>query len=420
MRGGFAAGKLRQQLGRFDGHLLRGSIVLSLGSALARVLAMGFWLILARAFTPAEYGYVQYYITIGMLIAGLTQPTGQFVLARYVGKHQADAAALRAALSNLWVFLGLLMGLTLALAIPALYALDKLNLGVLVIFVGVSLFYAYWGLASGMMASAQLTAAYLGSNLIQLLAVFGLIFLLDIQSPLLALLIYGLSYFAGVALVQRWRALPLAFEAAAVRRAMLGKILRFSRPVWVSHVSYTLYAALPILLLERHAGAAAVGVFGLATTLTAVFGIVSTSISTLLLPKIASTPREQHRRMLLKALALLLVANAAALALYVPLTIWFVGSLLGGEYLSSIGTYTILALATIVSGVQSLGTAVLMGTGRAWVDAGGRLAALLVAAALAWIYVPSQGAPAAAAALLAGSLAALLFYLAVYLSASRR
>jgi len=403
-------GKLKQQIRQFDWGFIRGSTLLSVGTALGRLLAMAFWLILARVFVPADYGAVQYAITIGGLIAVATQPFGQYVLTRYIGRFREDPEQLRIVLTNGLVFLAVLTLASLVLAIPILAAVKQLTLEVLLLFAGLTLYYSYWGLASGFVTSGRLTAVYVGSNLLQLIAVFVLFQFSAARTPALAVAIYALSYVPViVALQARWP-LPLVLKRSDLRLDVIGEMARFAWPIWVSHVSFMLYTAIPLLLLEYHSLLHDLGVFSLASTLTAAFTIINFSIATLFLPRIAHAPVAQRRSLLLRTLAVVALLNGIMFGGYFLVVRWVVIGLFGAAYAGEMGTYVFLALATIAGGIQLLITAALIGSGKVWLEAWGRMAQCLVVGVAAWLLIPQHAAFGAAIATLAGALVALAIY----------
>jgi len=95
------------------------------------------------------------------------------------------------------VLLGMI-AISILIAVPILVLTDRFQIGVLVIFLGSTLFYSYYGLARGFMASKRLLAAYLGSNLVQIIAIIVVYQFGSTDSPTPALLIYGLSYLLPV------------------------------------------------------------------------------------------------------------------------------------------------------------------------------------------------------------------------------
>jgi O-antigen/teichoic acid export membrane protein len=413
------AGKLKQRLTTVDGSLFKGSAILAIGTVVARVLGILFFLVLAQVFLPKDYGFVQYGITLGLLIAMVTQPFSQHVMARFIGTYRHDEILLRKMLSNMWLVLSGLSVLTLLVAVPVLMWLDRFNIGIVVVFVGTTLFYTYWGLSRGFLAPTRLTLAYLGSNLVQLILVVGLIYILDIHEPLLALSIYGLSYLLPLAVLQIVWPLPLYLQGGGVQGEHLREIFQFSWPIWISHISYMLYISMPILVLEPFAGTEAVGVYGVANTLTMAFLFIPTSIATLLMPKTAGLPRHQHLSLLKKTLFWALLVNLIGLGIYTLLVEWFVLTVFGAEYLVDQSTYIILAVAMIVLGSGGVITAVLVGSGRVWVETAGRVVAAVLTAGLCWYLIPSHGAAGAAVAMVVGAVSAVIIYVLMALAGMR-
>lgn len=405
---------------KLDQNLIAGSALLSVGMAFARILGFAYSLVLAKAFTSEDYGAIQYAITLSMVVSIGTQPFGQHVVARFVGKYKDDAYQLRRILANAWAILAILFGLTLLVAVPVLSALGKLNLGILIIFLGTTLFYAYWGLSRGFLAPNKLTAAYSGSNLLQLVLVLFLIYFLGIRSPSLALLIYGLSYLVPLALLQIFWPFPVRLELSLLRRDVIGELIRFSQPIWVSHACFMLYNSIDVLLLERHSGTAAVGVYMVAKTLALVFLFVPTGIATLLMPKAAALPRKAHPALLRRMLALSLLIDGVILIAYLFLGGRFVQSVFGPEYVMEMRTSIVLALGMIVIGAESVVSAVVVGSGRPGIETISRIVAVLAAASVGLLLIPVSGMLGAATSLSMGALSGLITYGVAALTRKRR
>jgi O-antigen/teichoic acid export membrane protein len=371
--------------------------------ALARLLGFAFALVVAGNFSPSDYGAIQYAITLAMVIAIGTQPLGQHVLARFIGKLKDDPHELRRYVASVWVLLAAVFGLTLLIALPTLAITGKLNAGIPVILMGVTLFYAYWGLARGFLAPHKLTAAYLGSNAVQLLLVLILLRSLGLHSTLLVLLIYGLSYIVPLGLLQwRWP-LPAALQFSLADRGVVRELARFSRPIWLSHACFMLFSAIDVLLLERLAGTASVGVYSVAKTLGAVLLFVPVGVSTLLVPKAANLPRREQRQLLKRTLAWSLLISGGVLALYLLLARPLVRAMFGPDYVAASGTYLALGLAMVLLGADNIVTAIVVGAGNPGFETASRVVALLAAAVVGWLCIPAFGTTGAALAMLAGS-----------------
>ena len=296
-------------------------------------------------------------------------------------------------------------------AVSVLTIMGQLNVGVLAIILGVSCYYAYWGLCRGYGAQSRLIGVTVGSNLVQLGMVLVVIYLLDIRSPVLAMVIFGLSYLVPIAFLQIFWPISTQFDIAYMRKGVMGELLRFSGSIWGSHIGYVIYNSIVVLMLARFSGAAAVGIYALASTLSRAFLFVPEAISTLLMPRIAASSNLSHKNVLKKLVALSIFVNGLMLVVYLVLVEWFVTQFFGVDYFEGgITTYAIMALAMIVLGTHSVATAVLVGKGKASVETVSRIIALIATAAVGWLLIPSYGPAGAAAAMLVGALGAVSYY----------
>lgn len=405
------ARRIEQSLQGLDWNLIKGSTLLSMGTVISRILGMAFSLVLAKAFVPEEYGTVRYAITLGMIFSVGTQPFGQHVLARFIGKYKHAPDQLQRILPNAWFILAVLFTLTMIIAVSVLAILDQLNVGILAIILGVSCYYAYWGLCRGYGNQVRLIGVNVTSNLVQLLVVVVVVYLFGILSPVLAMVIFGLSYLLPIAVFQLFWPMPTRFDLSHIRKDVVSEILRFSGSIWGSHIGYVVYNSIAVLLLARFSGAAAVGIYALANTLARSFLFVPEAISTLLMPRIAASSDPSHASVLKKVMAISVSVNSILLVIYLVLVEWFVTQIFGIDYFEGgITTYAIMALAMIVLGTHTLVTAVLVGKGKPSMETVSRVIALIATAALGWLLIPDYGPAGAALAMLAGAIGAVSYY----------
>jgi O-antigen/teichoic acid export membrane protein len=385
-------------------------MLLAAGVAVARVLGLAFSLVLARALTPQDYGFIQYSITLAGVIAIGTQPFAQHVLARFISANRQSEAQLADTLNAIWVILSILSVGTLLVAVPLLAAFNQVNLGALVIFAGTTIFYTYYGLARGFLDNARLLAAYLGSNLVQLIAIVLVVNVLGSRATLPALLIYGLSYLLPLVLLQVFFPFPVGFRLSLPRRETITTLLRFSTPVWISHACYILYTGIDVLLLEHFRGDHAVGIYSLSKTLTAVFTFVPIGITTILMPRIAAVPKDAHMRLLKYAIMWNLAANGALLIVYAVVYNWVVVRMFGREYVVGPEVFVVVALANITFSFHSIISSVMVGSNRPKLETISLIIALAGSALIGWIFIPIYGLPAAALTTLSGAVIALMAY----------
>ncbi len=402
--------RIAHRLEGMDWTLLKGSALISVGTALARVLGLAFSLVLAMAFSADDYGQIRYAIALASIVAIGTQPFGQHVIARFVSRQSKDPESMDRTLSNLFFVLPLIFLVTLLIAVPVLFNLSTLGVGILVVFTGETLFYAYWGLSSGFLDPRRLTTAYLGSNIVQIIATVLLIEVLGIRSPTLALSIYGLSYLLPLGLLIFYWPMPGHLRPRLIQRRVIGELLRFSVPIWISQTCYVLNVSLDLLLLERFVSAGQLGAYSLSKTLATVFIFIPTGISTLLMPKVAALPSGSHRQVLVKMLGVSLLINALGLIAYMPLVNPFTEHVFGSSYIVMAAVSILLALDSIASGTHGLVTAVFVGSGRPQIESASRIAALAVTASCAALLIPPYGILGAAITMLTGKLVSLVTY----------
>lgn len=409
-----AANRVRRQFAGFDLSFLTDSTLLTIGIAVARVLGFGFSFILARRLSPDSFGFIQYSITLSGVVAIGTQPFVQHVLARFVGKYQEkDSERLAQTLHAIWVLLLSITALTILIGTPILIVSGNFHIGVLVIFLGSTFFYSYYGLARGFLASRRLAVAYLGSNFVQIIAIFLVYQIGSEQGATPALLIYGLSYLLPVIALQLWRPLPLHFRFKLPDGAILRELVRFSIPVWISHAAFMFYAGMDILLIQRFMDTTSVGLFALTKTLSTLFSFVPMGLVTILLPKVAASAEAEHFSLLKRTLLIALIANGIALLIYALSYRWFVTTLFGPDYLVPVEVMFMLAFAEILFGFHGIITAAVVGGDNPQLETISRIVIVVVAFALGVTLIPRYGLLGAGLMASGSSVVAIITYILV-------
>jgi O-antigen/teichoic acid export membrane protein len=396
---------IRRRLSGSDLTFIKGSMVIAIGFAVARVMGLGFSLVLGAVLPADTYGYIQYSIALSLVLNIGTMPFVQHVLARQISIHHADAERINRTYTTMTVLLIAITILTLVIAIPAFLVSGGVNAGAVVIFLGVTLFYSYYGLARGFEATGRLVAVFAGSNFIQLVAIIIVYVLLRDTSPLPALAIYGLSYLPMVLWLSRAYPFPVKFNASHYDRAIAGEVLRFSVPVWISQTVMALAFGAEIFLLQAHVPEAIVGAYAFTKTLGFVFEILPQGISTVIMPRVA---KNQHnpRRLLLTSIAGVLAVSAAGLAIYLSLYEWVVRTFFGEDYLLAANVVILLAVMGIIFGIHGIVTNLLVGMNRAGIESANRILTTGSLYLAGFILIPQYGAWGAALSSLVSAIVA--------------
>ncbi len=379
---------------------------MSLWMAIARVLGLLFSLILARIFSPSEFGVIQYAITLAGIVAVGTEPFGMHVIARFIASQKGNTDQIGRSLTNLSLLQFVVFGISLLIAVPVILWLAPSNiLGILIIFLGQTVFYSYWGLARGLQAPNRLAAAYLGSNVVQLVVVFFLIQVVGVHSLELALVIYGSSYFLPLALLQYfWPLTSSGLNKSLVDRAYISNILKFSSPIWLSQISYILFVSIDILLIEQFLGSESVGVYRLTKTIASVLSFLPLGIGFNMLADVASSPKHTHAQLLKRSLTLTLTANAVILVFYLLLLQPFIKTFFGSAYLTDMLTAIVLACGIIVRGVNGIIATFWVGRGRPEIETISRFVGLTITTSIGFVIIPRNGIAGAAIAVMIGEI----------------
>lgn len=409
-----------KKLQSMDWALFKGSVLISAGMLVSRALGFIFYLILARNFAPEEYGSIQYQIVIAELVAICTQPFGQHVVARFIGIYKESPVKLREFSSNSWVIMAVIFIATLLLGIPFLLYQSLDVVSILIVFVGLTFFYSYWGLSRGYLASGRLVIAYLGSNALQLLLTFIFIQFYQIKSTFLALVIYGGNYLVMLLILQVSLPLSFPFNFKLVKWQIIKPILIFFLPVFISHITYLLSFSLDILLLKQFVPIGIVGQYSLAKSLSAIFSFVPSGIGTILMPKIASQPKTEQKKLFIQSLAFSIILNLVFLIMYIIWGELVIKILFGVDYIISRKVLITLSIGTMLFGIRSIISSVLVGVGKVSWETLGWFVILLSSVVSGLYLIPAYGAFGAALMTVLGAVSGLIMYIFLNLYERKR
>lgn len=377
---------------------------------IARAVGFGVSILQARLFNPTEFGEVQYAITIAGVLAIGTQPFGQHVLARYIGQHRNTPEILRVKLTNAGAILTFVFTGTLIIGTVILKLCNHLEPGIPLIYIGVTIFYAYWGIARGNQAYRQLAIADLANNITQIFLILLVIDYLRIHSTFAAMAIQGLACLLPLFVLQLIFPIQIHLSPTSINLKDSKKILQFSYPIWLSHGCHILFTSLPVIFLEYFRDKHAVGIFNLGITLSLIFSFVPTGIVTLLMPRIAGSSPEKSLKLLKNALVVSGLSNGALFLIYLWAGDWFIQQFFGSQYLPSRFVFITLGIIMILIGLHSLITAAFVGFGRPAEETISRLIGLFATTLSCWIFVPKIGGSGAALAQLIGICLSLAVY----------
>lgn len=412
--------KLNNQLQGAYGRFFKRSLLLAAGFAIARLFGLGFSLLLGRALPTEQYGFIQYSILLAGIMGIGTQPFMQHTLARFLSLARKDTDHLDQVVSTSVVLLGGIVLVTMLLITIASAVGESFNLGAVVIFLCLTIYYGYYGLARGFEDSGRLSAVFIASNVVQFIAIFVVYSLLKSRETLPALAIYGLSYIGPVLFLTLAYPLPVRVRRPLIDQTTAKELLRFSIPVWLSQALFALTAAGDVFILTNIAGAATAGAFVFTRTLGLAFDFLPTSIGTLIMPRVAASASSPRRMVMFSSVAII----ATSVVLTIPFLLvypWFIQTFIQPNYLLPISTVVIMILGQVAYGLHGVITGAIIGQNRNLVGLVSRIILTVCLYVACYALIPSMGIDGAALAnLIAAGIAVLTYPLLISLLRPRR
>ncbi|HZS02033.1 MAG TPA: hypothetical protein VFE37_25170 [Chloroflexota bacterium] len=375
-------------LGRPDARFLRRLAITGVGNGLSRALGLLFALVLAGLFLPADYGYIRWATSVGML-AAIPVAGGPVALARALGAAQGDRARQRGLATVGLVAIVLVTAACAVVTAVVLAALGRPLGGALAVLVGMTLFTAAYNTYRGMGSAWRIAVLYAGSNALQLLLVVLLCGLLGWKIPDLALIVYSFAWTLVVLTLEFRAPLDLAWDATAARGA-LAELWRVWAPLVLANAAYAGWAWGDVVLVEHFLGDAAAGYYGLARTIVTVFLLVPEAVTMLLLPLVAAEGRAAGKLTgsLLGLTAAVSAVLLAGVLLVAPPLLQLWGD---GRYAPVTAALPGLAIGMALYALYMVLEGHLVGMGRAAVHAAGISVMLVVTLGGAALLLPSQG-----------------------------
>jgi O-antigen/teichoic acid export membrane protein len=406
-----------------ESGLIRSSAVVFAGFATARALGFLFSVAAARILVPLDYGRLTYALAVvtitSVFISG--SPIG---LSRYLARNQGDRALQETYFTN-WVSLvAFIVVISAVIVTPVSYLIGLhggLLVGVLCNLVGIAVLETYREVQRGLDRYAAMMSVYVIANLVQLI---GILILggLDVRSPSVFLIVYGLSSAVALVLVLPIMPVGLKFVRERISLVRAREIFRFNRPLLLQSVFFAIWFGSDLVMVQRLMSTEATGNYGVAKALVQVLMLAPTAIGTAILPRMARLGEKSVSRYMLAALGLTglatvpLVAGAALLGPRLILIVF------GTKYPQAATPLTILAIGMGLYGFYTVMGSIWVGLGRPAIDPVATGTAMACTLAIGVTMIPRMGLAGAALAFTIGAAArlAVIAVFTVWALSSRR
>jgi O-antigen/teichoic acid export membrane protein len=291
-----------------DWHFVKDSVLVSMGSTIARVLGLLFSTLLARYLVPDDFGYVRYAIILAGILT-IVSGNSPVSIARFLAANPDDKQARDRYFTNGMIGSVLLLVITLVISVPILELLHALNIGVISCIVGLTCFYCYLSLAWGLNSAWKISLTYIINNVVLVIALVVVFSFFRIRSSMVAIVIWGLANLAPL-VMELVRPMALRFRPSTISKAVLLELARFAVPTVISSGAFAIWFGIDLLMVQNFHPHAS-GSYAAAKTLAQVFIFVPAAINMVLMPRAAAQDHEKSKRYL---------AGGTSVALFISLS----------------------------------------------------------------------------------------------------
>jgi O-antigen/teichoic acid export membrane protein len=388
--------------------LLRSSAVVFAGFATARALGFLFSVAAARILAPLDYGRLTYALAV-VTIASVFISSSPIGLSRFLARNQHDRTAQENYFANWSALIASIVVISAVVVLPISYLIGLrgwLVVGVLSNLVGIAVLETYREVQRGLDRYAAMMSVYVIANLVQLL---GILVLgnLDVRSPAIFLIVYGLSSAIALALVQPLMPISLQFARGLISWSRMREIFRFARLILLQSVFFAIWFGSDLIMVQHLMRPEAVGDYGVAKALVNVLMLAPTAIGATILPRIARLGEKSVGKYMLAALGLTSLATIPLVSVAALLGPRLILILFGTKYPQAAAPVAILAIGMGLYGFYTVMGSIWVGLGRPGIDPVATGIAMVCTLSVGLTVIPRIGLTGAALAFTIGAAARL-------------
>lgn len=318
------------------------------------VLGMGFYLFLARILGPGEFGIVTLAIVTLTLLSDIGNFGSDTGLIRFIGKFKSEPEKIQKVLKFtlevkfiMWLGISLIGLFLVPVVVNSLiskpYLLAPLSLSL--IGVGGGLFFSF--VTNSLQALEKfwlwsfMNIAANSSRLILLLGVYLLVGLTPINSLIIYILIPFVFFIIGLPLLPSFLKVKNEFS-------IKNELLSYNKWIALFTLMAALASRLDLFLTAKLLPASDLGIYGLASQMTAFFPQLIYALAAVAAPKLSSMVTKEQALSYLKKLQLLTIGIALLALLGLPVILFILASLFTESYQLSLLPFTILFISNLV------------------------------------------------------------------------
>lgn len=344
-----------------DWRFVKDSIIVGLGSTISRVLGLLFSTILAHFLIPDDFGYVRYAITLAgiLTIAASNSPVS---ISRFLAANLDDEKARDRYFTNGLVGFAIVLVISLLIAVPVLRLMHALDIGTISCIIGLAGFYCYLAIVRGLNSAWKMGLTYVLNNVVLVVVLVVVFEFFKIRSTAVALVIYGLSNLAPLAL-ELFRPMTLRFHHNLISRKTLLELSRFAAPIAISSGAFAIWFGVDLLLVQNFSPHES-GSYAAAKTLAQVYIFVPTAITMVLMPRVAALDLEKSKRYVVGGAVVALLISLFGFAIIYIGGLRIIAIAFGSSYIDAYFPLVVLSVGMCILSVYMVIEAFVIGHGR--------------------------------------------------------
>ena len=382
---------------------LGNSIFIFFSVIISNLLGFIFLTILARVMVQSDFGEVMYIINIAMLGSTLITssiPTSMtFFLAKY--KDQPDLME-KYFSSTVSIFFSLLVVGELIMA--KIYWNEST---IILVAFGYSIPLIYMGIMRGLMQYIKYSMTTIATNIIKLIVLLALIYSIGITS-INAIIIYSFASWIAIFLLEYIWPLSIKFKIKNISKQAIYDVIHFSMPVALTVIGYSVICNCPVIFLKWFWDYQAIGVYSSASTLSMVYSFIPITISTMIMPKIASEETSKIKNVFFNSIYIVIFTGIFLFVVTILIGNWTLTLLFTTKYEQSYGPLLILAFASIFIGIRNVFSALWEGSGHPVISTYDTCGGSIITIVASLLMIPSHGPMGAAIAFTIGWMASVI------------
>lgn len=391
-----------------DWQFVKDSVIVGLGSTISRVLGLLFSTILAHFLIPDDFGYVRYAITLAgiLTIAASNSPVS---LARFLAANLNDENARDRYFTNGVVGFALVLLTSLLISVPVLGLMHALDIGTISCIIGLAGFYCYLAIVRGLNSAWKMGLTYVLNNVVLVVVLVVVFEFFKIRSTAAALVIYGLSNLAPLAL-EMFRPMTLRFHFNLISHKTLLELTRFAIPIVISSGAFAIWFGVDLLLVQNFSPHES-GSYAAAKTLAQVYIFVPTAITMVLMPRVAALDLEKSKRYVVSGALIALLISLFGFAIIYIAGLRIIAIAFGYRYIDAYVPLVVLSIGMCILSVYMVIEGFVIGHGRPKLTAQALLVAMTSTLVSSFWLVSRLGAIGASLAFTIGAASGLIVML---------